>query len=418
MGFLYRFIIFNLILAPFSWGRLNEEDSLTSIDLRRGSQCFHEPPESCPSPEDRCRCKPLHKHAVVCCNVNPFLLTEGLACANVTTNGLVTELHIRNATLEVLNVSLPTWKRLRSLSITDGRINRVAGEFGKLSHVSCLNLSSNSIAEFEDRALVNLYNLSILDLSYNNLSDVPRFRKEGFLTLDISENKPLLCTNLYDTFKKTDIRFNNKNNTFCLSSRTFHWFNSTEQVPFNQVETIHKVREECGNNCTCEPVRLQIIIGKPPAFAVFVNCSNMHLTSLPTPLPPNTVGLNVSNNNITSLELISEDPTYENLRELFADNNQITSIVPLEGTKFLSSFQALSLRNNQVKSLPLYILTNIFDRNDNNHFINLGLNRIHCDCNTAKVLKVSSCILFHHHHHDHKVVSPKTGWTRTSTSSL
>lgn len=75
---------------------------------------------------------------------------------------------------------------LKYMSVTDGHINKVVGEFGKHAKVSCLNMSSNDIKSFEDRSLVNLYNLTLLDLSNNNLSTVPSFRKEGNLTLDIS----------------------------------------------------------------------------------------------------------------------------------------------------------------------------------------------------------------------------------------
>lgn len=71
------------------------------------------------------------------------------------------------------------------MTITDGNISRIDGEFAKHSRVSCLNLSSNHINAIEDRALRNLYNLSILDLSHNNLTEVPSIRKES-VTLDIS----------------------------------------------------------------------------------------------------------------------------------------------------------------------------------------------------------------------------------------
>lgn len=384
----------NLLLILWSAGlfnlfscRLNEEVTPPVINDRADIQCFYQTLESCPSLSDQCRCRKISNTAVVCCNVNMFLITEGLACAEVKP-GKVKELHIRNATLDSLNVtSSPIWRQLHSLSITDGHINSVVGEFGKHTTISCLNLSSNFISKFEDRSLANLYNLSILDLSHNDLSDVPRFKKEGIVILDVSDNKLLLCSHLYDALKRTELHFKNENETFCLSSKTFHWFNSTELVPLNQVISVHQLRKECSINCTCEPYRLDIVPGKPPTFAVFVNCSGLQLSSLPEILPPNTIALNISNNNITSLELINDEPSYQNLRELDADNNQITSIVPLEGSKFISNFVALSLRNNKLKSLPTYILSNIFDRNYNFRHVNLGLNKLHCDCNTAKVLK-------------------------------
>lgn len=67
---------------------------------------------------------------------------------------------------------------------------------------------------------------------------------------------------------------------------------------------------------------------------------------------------------ITSLDPVNEDPSYENLRELYADNNLITSILPLEGSKFINSFVALSLRNNKLKSVSDIIQTLILWETD------------------------------------------------------
>lgn len=98
----------------------------------------------------------------------------------------ILNLHIRNATLDVLNITSATWRHYISLAITDGYIGEVAGEFGKFTKISCLNFSSNSITKFANRSLVNLFNLSVLDLSHNNLSVIPRFKKDGMVSLDVS----------------------------------------------------------------------------------------------------------------------------------------------------------------------------------------------------------------------------------------
>ncbi|RZC36656.1 halfway [Asbolus verrucosus] len=344
-----------LCLTLPSWCRLAEDIAYSSVNTNCVSErCFHQPAEACPKPESECRCRqlPYCKSAAVCCNVNARQLNEGLTCANISANGHVEALHIRNASLDILNVE--DWRKLkylRYMTITDGHINSVVGEFAKHTIVSCLNLSSNGIVNFENRSLVNLYNLSFLDLSHNNLSDVPRFKKEGNVTLDISGNKNMLCTNLFDALKRTELHFSNIQNTFCLAARTFHWFNTTEFLPLSQVIGIHEIRKDCRKNCSCEPERLYIVPGQLPIYAVAVNCSGQNLFSLPSSLPPNTIALNVSNNNITSLDLFSTDPTYQNIREFYADNNEITSVLPLEGSQFLSHFVALSLRNNRLKSV-------------------------------------------------------------------
>ncbi|KAJ8972778.1 hypothetical protein NQ317_011630 [Molorchus minor] len=353
-------------------------------------QCFHQPAEACPSPESMCRCRQLPncKRAAVCCDVNKFTLTEGLGCGNINADGQVEALHIRNATLDALNLTQPVWRRLRYMTITNGQINSVVGEFAKHTIVSCLNLSSNGIRKFEQRSLVNLFNLSYLDLSYNNLSEVPRFKKEGIVTLGVSDNPSMLCSSLMDTLKRTEINFDNDNSTFCLSSPTnFQWFKTIDRLPLSQVIGLYELEENCLENCTCEPYRLEFVMDKPPIFSVAVNCSGIKLLSLPTHLPASTIYLNVTNNNITSLRELS-DNSYQYLRHLYADNNQISSIQPLEGTKFMNNFDVLSLRNNKIKTFETYLLSNIkFYRTNNGRRINLGLNKLHCDCKTAKEFK-------------------------------
>lgn len=95
-------------------------------------------------------------------------------------------LHVRNATMDSLDLSEPRYKQLTSISITDGNITRLAGEFTKMTSVTCLNVSNNNINSIEPRALSNLYDLVMLDLSHNNLTRMPNFRKpEKNFTIDI-----------------------------------------------------------------------------------------------------------------------------------------------------------------------------------------------------------------------------------------
>lgn len=75
------------------------------------------------------------------------------------------------------------------MTITEGNISRIAGKFSKYSKVHCLNLSSNHINDIDDGALTSMYNLTILDLSFNNLTKVPSTKNQisgSSITLDIS----------------------------------------------------------------------------------------------------------------------------------------------------------------------------------------------------------------------------------------
>ncbi|KAG5863709.1 hypothetical protein JTB14_037304 [Gonioctena quinquepunctata] len=381
----FRHLIVSLLLILPSWQMMPDDDSSCY------QQCFHQPPDACPNSNSFCRCRQLSncKRAAVCCDVNNMTLADALQCGNITADG-IEALHIRNATLDVLNISLPVWRRLRLryMTITDGKINSIAGEFAKHSIVSCLNLSSNGILEFERRSLVNLFNLSYLDLSQNNLSEVPSFKMEGDVKLDISANPPMMCASLERTLNRSDIEFINENATGCVQPKQFHWFNSTERVDISQLKRLQEVGKDCFKNCTCEPFGLELVIGQPRAYSVQMNCSGAKLFSLPVPLPQRTVVLDVSNNNITSLRELSNE-SYEYLTHLNADNNQIQTINHLEGTKFMNNFLTLSLKNNKIKTIETYLLSNIeFYRIDTSRQLNLGQNYLICDCSTATDFKV------------------------------
>lgn len=143
------------------------------------------------------------------------------------------------------------------MTITNGNISRIDGEFAKHSNISCLNLSSNHINSIEERALGSLYNLGILDLSHNNLTKVPNVRK-GTLILDISskdfqhhfyvvistrflDNANLICSELNTLSNRSEIIFHHENDTFCITSKDFVWFRTAEKIPFSQVKAVHEV---------------------------------------------------------------------------------------------------------------------------------------------------------------------------------
>lgn len=61
---------------------------------------------------------------------------------------------------------------------------------------------------------------------------------------------------------------------------------------------------------------------------------------------------------ITVLDELSTNPSYDGLREFIADYNNISSINKLEGSKFLDSYAFLSLRHNKIKSVrTIYFYT-------------------------------------------------------------
>lgn len=63
-------------------------------------------------------------------------------------------------------------------------------------------------------------------------------------------------------------------------------------------------------------------------------------------------------------------------------------MLDLEGTSFIGKFDKLYLRRNKLKSIPIYLLSNTLDRNPSGQLVFLEGNRLHCDCNSAKILRL------------------------------
>ena len=202
----------------------------------------------------------------------------------------------------------------------------------------------------------------------------------------------MLCKSVNDSMER-GLTILEPDTTFCLANKTFNWFNSTEKLSIRHLENMRRIQVDCpviaGVACTCVPERMHYENDQQNlVFNSKVDCSNMGITKLPEKLPENTISLNVSNNKITSLSALSDNPSYFNIVTLFADYNQISSILELEGTKFLENFSQLGLRNNRIRQIPIYLLTNTLERNPNGRILFLGGNRLHCDCNSAKVLRM------------------------------
>ncbi|XP_034239968.1 protein halfway [Thrips palmi] len=364
--------------------------------------CVHVPRELCPPANELCRCLLVNGTSTgVCCDVTSVLqLKESLNCQSLGSN--ITALHARNITLHSLDVSVLNLTKLHlpqleSLAITDGHIVELKGNL-EARNLACLNLSSNSLISVSNSTFASLHSLQNLDLSGNEFrhlihlnSSVPEFQ------LDVSRNDKLSCESIWDLIKHSsqftaNLQFRHENNTHCLASRSFHWFNSTDRMSLSSLMVLNKLEQECPRGesepCICRTAMLDMILKKTPKYSFSVDCSNKRLTKLPATLPKNTISLNISSNKISDLQELSINANYESIREFFADDNQITSITALEGSTFIENFVILSLRSNNITSLPTYMLSNVFNRNWDEKIVRLGLNRFKCDCSTAQSTKM------------------------------
>uniref|UniRef100_A0A182P1N5 LRRNT domain-containing protein n=1 Tax=Anopheles epiroticus TaxID=199890 RepID=A0A182P1N5_9DIPT len=359
--------------------------SVRSVPAPPPIECYHAQPELCAERKGDCECSvdPVIPSALYCCNVTD--INKAIGCVtNAPETASWKYLHMRNVTVRelALNVSNRYIKTLLSLAITDGTIQRISTSFARFSSPVCLNVSNNNISEIEPRAFRELRNLTMLDLSYNNLSTIPS--TNGKFRLDIRGNVGMLCKSLLESLK-SGVKFNDPESTFCLTNRTFNWFNSTDSLPLHQLETIQRVQDECPENCTCELDRLNFDLNNTERKTITtrVACTGLGLTKFPDRLPAGTVTLNISNNNITSLEALNTPP-YHSLLRLHADDNQISSLSDLEGMDFISRFTLFSIRRNKLKTVQSYIFTKSLDLGS---YIFLEGNPMTCDCNAAKGFK-------------------------------
>jgi len=369
--------------------------------------CVNHPASSCPLVDEEtiCKCQRVEGDStVVCCNIDTdYKYKESLACVSQISgkSSPVTALHLLNCTIEKLDATEMSrhFQHLIGISVTQGRIARISGQFP--ASVTCLNLSSNHLMEIDPPVLTNVPQLGYLDLSNNNLTHLPNItfrnpKARHHFFIDVSGNGGLKCKDLINELRSqrnssTQIKFVNENDTYCSTSLNYQWFNSINIVPFHQIETLEKMEDNCPRGpefrCFCTVDR-NVEMRYHFYYMVLVDCSGQGLIELPKELPPNTYYLNISNNNITSLDYLASNPSYSHVLHLIADNNRIESITELEGTKFIDHFFYLSLRNNRIKLIPKYMLSNALDRNSANRVVRLGNNNLPCDCSTAQFLKV------------------------------
>ncbi|XP_049873712.1 protein halfway isoform X2 [Pectinophora gossypiella] len=363
----------------------------------KDGRCFHMPRSQCPT--NGTACKKIGQVSVFCCNVDSFRLKEGLT---MTMNQNVTNLHVLNASIEELNVSTAQYRRLVSMALTDGNIGKIVGQFPKHSSIACLNISHNNLtsAKLEpsnQRPFAYLFNLTMLDASANNLTEFPLslVQSNRKITVDFSGNDYLPCKHFQKAMEANNsflVTFKNYEKTKCALDLQFNWFAEVQIVNIDHLKKQKELNASCAliqppnMNCTCVLNRLELLGGEVTNL-VEVDCSQRHLREMPTNLPANTVKLNVSYNNITSLQAVADDPTYEHLRQLIVDYNDIQSIVELEGTKFIDNFMLFSISHNKLKTIHTYVLSNKFDTTSLYTTFGIAENYIHCDCNTEKVLK-------------------------------
>lgn len=304
-----------------------------------------------------CECEEVDEGNVACCNVTDIV--KSINCIGTPSLNTTKNFHIINMMEKELNLTLlnAKFKQAHSISITDGNITKLTGSFAKFTEIKCLSIANNKIETIGDKAFIHMTQLRTLNLSGNNITKLPTTNNHTNLTVNVQGNNKISCINISTAIDR-NVKFVNKENSFCERETIYTWFNDTASVNILALEKMKKLNEECPLNCKCEPSQLYYRNNTLEVTAK-VDCSSQNLKNFPSEIPSETVELIVSNNSISSLTVLIQNKNYQNVQRIFADGNQISSIEELDGTRFFGNFTILSLKNNKIKEIPNYILSNL-----------------------------------------------------------
>ncbi|XP_063825982.1 protein halfway [Ostrinia nubilalis] len=321
----------------------------------------------------------------------------------------------------------PSCLNISSNNLTTAKLPSLQRPFAYLYNLTVLDASANDLTEFP-LSLVHSNKKISVDLSGNNYLPCKHFQRamdannsslvtflhynQTFCALDLQFNwfkdvqvvqidhlkiqkelnancrkiKPAE-SNCSCVFERLELMGDEVTNLVAVDCSQRHLTEMPTNLPPNTVKlnvSYNNTTKPAESNCSCVFERLELM-GDEVTNLVAVDCSQRHLTEMPTNLPPNTVKLNVSYNNITSLQAVGDDPTYEHLRQLFADYNDVSNIIALEGTKFIDNFMLFSIGHNKLKTIHTYVLSNRFGTTGPK--LSIAGNKIVCDCNAEKMIK-------------------------------
>lgn len=170
-------------------------------------------------PDCECEQHPERLLAIVCCNVTGDI-NKAISCVGSNTSSYL-DIHIINAEQKEINVAhMNLVKQVNSLIITDGNITKISGKFSRFSAIKCLNFSNNNITEINERALLNLNQLQVLDLSANNLTKLPS--PPATAKVDVRGNLKISCKNVSSAIER-GVDFLYKDVSVCEVETVYHW---------------------------------------------------------------------------------------------------------------------------------------------------------------------------------------------------
>ncbi|KAK4025915.1 hypothetical protein OUZ56_014950 [Daphnia magna] len=342
------------------------------------------------------------QRACLCCRNGCDLQMGNLTCHQVShfTRDYLADCSASIVSLNIVEGRFKTMKEsglfegeypaLRKLSIRNSHLEQ-AEQWPVPQQLIELDFSNNSRLDFIAwNVFKQSVQLEILILANNKLDRIPDVismmnGNSRLSTLELSGNE-WDCQGNFQwvlTLHEQGVLLNGDSLTCHDAQHKESWIDLSYSI-IKRENNKKTVAAECRSRtsgCYCEFVSAGI--GGRGSYTVQVDCSNRQMTSLPAELPNFTNELDVSGNNLTSLDQVIK---YRNppLKVLIADSNRIESIRNLSGSDFMRNFSRFSLRHNFItpSEIPLDDIVQVpFEFQFK--YIYLYNNSWECDCNTA-----------------------------------
>lgn len=241
-----------------------------------------------------------------------------------------------------------------------------ASDFYRVQEITVLDLSNNELTSV-DGAFQNLTKLTSLNLAKNRLTTISRGtfpEKMQLKEIKLERGNEWICDCrllwLFDWFSDANYTLL-KDRPRCEFPRSQHG------KIFQEVNTkeIQESQEECPKPCHCE------CSSKATHSYLTVDCSRTNITQVPTSLPISLGILNLSENNLQTINISSD------IEGLFSLNFERNKIVSLE-FGFWPRLKELRLSSNMLSRPPMSVLLENSLRT-----VTLSRNPWICDCDTG-----------------------------------